>query len=165
MPTLAIMFTLSTYGTWLRGDARGWVDDGIIFPPDPQLENADRDRMKYPPYYFPQELRYEVGIAIGESLATRMKLIILAMCVQSWHTHFVTAATSHDMADVVKCAKDAVRWRLRPDRPIWATDYDKRFCFDPHLVRVRIDYVERHNLRDGLPRRPWPFIQDWHEPL
>jgi hypothetical protein len=50
MPTLAIMFTLSTYGTWLRGDARGWVDDGIIFPSDPQLEDADRGRMKYPPY-------------------------------------------------------------------------------------------------------------------
>jgi hypothetical protein len=38
MPTLAIMFTLSTYGTWLRGDARGWVDDGIIFPPIPNYK-------------------------------------------------------------------------------------------------------------------------------
>jgi len=32
MPTLAIMVTSTTYGTWLRGDKRGWVDDGRILP-------------------------------------------------------------------------------------------------------------------------------------
>jgi hypothetical protein len=120
--------------------------------------------MKYPTYKFPKESRHDVGQAIGESLTTRMNLVILAMCVQSWHTHFVTAATTHDVSDVVKCAKDAVRWKLRLDRPIWATDFDKRFCFDTQLVRKRIDYVERHNVRDHLPRRPWQFIRDWREP-
>lgn len=164
MPTLAIRFTVSTYGTWLRGDARGWVDDGIVFPPDPKLECADRQRLKYPPFYFQREVRFEVGQAIGESLISRMGIVILALCVQSWQAHFVTAATPHDVAEIVKCAKDAARWKLRLDRPIWATDYDKRFCFDPSSVRSRIDYVERHNIRDGLPRRPWKFIRDWHEP-
>jgi len=165
MPTLAIMFTLSTYGTWLRGGARGWVDEGVVFPPDPQLEDADRARLKYPSYRFLKEQRQDVGQAMGDALTYRMNLVILAMCVQSWHTHFITAATAHDVADIAKCAKDAVRWKLRLDRPIWATDYDKRFCFDARIVRVRIDYVERHNLEDGLPRRPWAFIRDWHEPL
>ncbi|MGD0462349.1 MAG: hypothetical protein ABSB74_07650 [Tepidisphaeraceae bacterium] len=164
MPTLAIMFTVTTYGTWLRGDARGWVNDGIVFPPDPQLEHADHKRLKYPPYYFPRDLRLEVGQAIGESLISRMGIIILALCVQSWHAHFVTAATPRDVSEIVKCAKDAARWKLQPDRPIWATDYDKRFCFDPMSVRTRIDYVERHNVRDHLPPRPWKFIRDWHEP-
>ncbi len=40
--TRAIMFTMTTYGTWLRGDRRGWVDDGIVFPADPDLNVADR---------------------------------------------------------------------------------------------------------------------------
>jgi len=162
--TLAIMFTVSTYGTWLRGDARGWVDDGIVFPADPQLERADRGRLKFPPFYFHREIRLEIGQAIGESLNSRMGIVVLAMCVQSWHAHFVTAATPHDVSDIVKCAKDAARWKLRLDRPIWATDYDKRFCFDPPSVRSRIAYVERHNIRDGVPPRPWTFIRDWHEP-
>jgi hypothetical protein len=40
--TLATMITMTTYGTWLRGDYRGWVDDGRILPPDPILEEAAR---------------------------------------------------------------------------------------------------------------------------
>ena len=40
--TLATMLTMTTYSTWLRGDRRGWVDDGQIFPADPELESADR---------------------------------------------------------------------------------------------------------------------------
>jgi hypothetical protein len=164
MSTLAIMFTVSTYGTWLRGDARGWIDDGILFPPDPQLEQADREQMKYPPYHFPRHARQAVGQAMGDALTNRLSIMVLAMCVQSWHSHFITAATQHDVTEVVKCAKDAARWHLRLDRPIWAADFDKRFCFTPWLVRKRIDYVERHNLEDGLPRCPWEFIREWHEP-
>jgi hypothetical protein len=83
------------------------------------------------------------------------------MCVQRWHAHFVTEATKHHVADVLKCAKDAARWRLRVDRPIWARDYDKRLCFHEPSALTRIDYVERHNLADGLPRRPWTFIEPW----
>jgi len=159
--TLAIMLTISTYGTWLRGDARGWVDDGKVLPCDPSLNAMDAGRLKHPPFYFARSIRHGVGQAIGESLQSRLDLRILAMCVQSWHSHIVVPATHHDIAKVVKCAKDAVRWHLRVDRPIWATDYDKRFCFDVASVRNRIHYVERHNLDDGLSARPWEFIEGW----
>ena len=50
--TLAIMLTMTTYGTWLRGDRRGWVDEGRILPPDPELESADRARLKHEPFLF-----------------------------------------------------------------------------------------------------------------
>ena len=83
MPTLGIMFTISTYGTWLRGDARGWVDDGVVFPPDPQLEAADRDRMKYPPFYFDRDARFIVGTAMGEALISRMKYRYSSRCACS----------------------------------------------------------------------------------
>src|SRR5260221_10467304 len=159
--TLAILVTMSTYGTWLRGDARGWVDDGIIFPPDPVLEAADRARMKHEPYYFPTDRWLDVGQAMGDSLTSRMEVRILAMTIQSWHVHYVIAATKHHVMNVVKCAKDAVRWRLRIDRPIWAVDYDKRWCFDSRAVETRVDYVERHNLRNGWERRPWGFVEAW----
>ena len=129
MSTLAIMFTVSTYGTWLRGDARGWIDDGILFPPDPQLEQEDRESLKFPPYRFARNVRHEVGQAMGDALTQRLRLVVLAMCVQSWHAHFITAATSLDVADIVKCAKDAARWHLRPDRPIWAADFETGFAY------------------------------------
>ena len=60
--TCAIMFTVSTYGTCCRGDARRWVDDGIVFPADPQLEAYDKENMKYPAFYFEtREVRHGVG--------------------------------------------------------------------------------------------------------
>ena len=40
MPTMAIMFTISTYGTWLRGDARdGWMME-LYFRPIPNWNAA-----------------------------------------------------------------------------------------------------------------------------
>jgi len=153
------MFTITTYGTWLRGDRRGWVDQGRVLPPDPPLEAADRRRMKHPVFLFHQDQWLKVGSFIGESLRQRLNLRILAMSVQSWHVHWVSAATEHPVPAVVKCAKDAVRWGLRPGRAIWSDGYDKRFCFDDASVHCRITYVERHNTRHGWPPKPWDFIE------
>ncbi len=38
MPVHGTLITYTTYGTWLRGDVRGWVDDGIICKPEPMLK-------------------------------------------------------------------------------------------------------------------------------
>ena len=159
--TLAIMVTATTYGTWLRGDRRGWVDDGEILPPEPRLEAYDRTRMKHEPYLFPADRLLAVGQMIGDALIERLGVSILALHVARWHTHFVIAATDHDIADVVKCAKDAARYGLKPGRPIWTADYDKRFCFDVPSVRNRIAYVERHNIAMHWPARPWNFIANF----
>lgn len=162
--TLAIMVTMTTYGTWLRGDRRGWVDDGVIMPPNPQLEGRDANRMKHPPFRFERDRLCDVGAMIGRSLIERMDVSILALTVQTWHVHFVIAATPHDIGVVVKCAKDAARYGLRPGRPIWTDGYDKRFCFDMNAVRGRVRYVEKHNITMGWPARPWDFItplQEW----
>jgi hypothetical protein len=158
MPLLATMFTITTYGTWLRGDRRGWVDDGTIFPANPTLEAADRARMRHAPFVLAPDELLRVGALVGESLQSRLKQRLLAMAVQTWHLHCVVAASDEQPPMIVKCAKDAVRWGLRPNRPIWTDGYDKRYCFDERSVASRIDYVERHNLAVGLPRRPWPFI-------
>ena len=69
----------------------------------------------------------------------------------------MTGATITPVPDVVKCAKEAVRYGLRPGRPIWTDGYDKRFCFDQRTLFARIKYVERHNLERGWPARPWPW--------
>ena len=157
--TLATMLTMTTYGTWLRGDERGWVDDGALKPPSAKLEAADRAKLKHPSYSFPEERLLSIGQAIGDSVVTRVEQRIYALTVQTWHVHIVIAATAIPLSAVVKCAKDAVRWSLRVARPIWTAGYDKRFCFDDEAVRQRIAYVERHNLERGWPARPWSFIE------
>ncbi|WP_428308810.1 hypothetical protein [Lacipirellula sp.] len=157
-PTLGIMITATTYGTWLRGDRRGWIDDGKLMPPSPGLEDADRERMEHPPFVFGAEQLLEVGDLMGRSLVTRLAAPIFALHVGSWHFHVVIGVQPCDVPAAVKCGKDAVRFGLRPSRPIWTAGYDKRYCFDEASLRGRIRYVERHNKRAGLPPRPWPFI-------
>jgi hypothetical protein len=158
---LATMITLTTYGTWLRGDQRGWVDNGKTLPPDPELESADRDRMKHNPFLFQPSQFLRIGQFIGDSLNQRKCVAIHAMTVQSWHCHIVIAATVHSIPDVVRCAKDAVRYGLRIGRPIWTAGYDNRFRLDRSAARARINYVEKHNLREGLPSKPWTFIVEF----
>ena len=157
--TLAILLTLTTYGTWLRGDRRGWVDKGLLLPHNPDLEAADRRRMKCPMFLFHTEQLEEIGGMIGTSLQERLHMRILALTVQTWHVHTVVMATEYPVEKIVKCAKDAVSWELRPGRIIWSDGYDKRFCFDETSVHARIEYVERHNMRIGLAAKPWSFIE------
>ena len=157
-PTLGILITATTYGTWLRGDRRGWIDDGRLMPPCSGLEAADRLRMKHPPFLFASDRLGDVGRLMGQSLAARLAAPIHALHVGSWHFHLVVGVQPADLPAVVKCAKDAVRFGLRPSRPIWTGGYDKRYCFDEASLERRIRYVERHNERAGLPPRPWPFI-------
>jgi hypothetical protein len=160
--TLAIMVTMTTYGTWLRGDRRGWVDDGVIMPPDPALEQRDMDRMRHPPFRFDCARLLDVGAMIGESLIQRVDATILALTVQTWHVHFVVAANMYDVGAVVKCAKDAARYGLRPNRPVWTDGFDKRFCFAMDVVCGRVRYVEKHNEAMGWNARPWTFITPMH---
>ena len=156
--TLATLVTVTTYGSWLRGDARGWVEDGIIFPEEPALQAWDRSKMKHPPYLFERDAWHGVGQAIGAALRDRLGVRVYAMTVQSWHAHAMIGATRHDIGEVTKCAKDAARWHLNVDRPIWADGYDKRWCFQWPIVGTRKRYVQRHNLRNGWEPDPWPFI-------
>lgn len=161
--SLATMVTMTTYATWLRGDERGWIDDGILMPENPVLEKADLVRCKHPPYYFNRDDCLRLGEKIGESLISRLNLCLLAITVRTWHTHFVYAASASEEPEIVKCAKDAARYDLRPGRPIWTEGYDKRWCYNDRQVLTRIDYVERHNLEWGLPAKPYKFIQPYRE--
>ena len=156
--TLATLITISTYGTWLRGDARGWVDDGTVFPEQPALAEWDRQRMTHDPYLLPWDTFHAVGEAMGVAVRDRLGVRVYALTVQRWHSHVVIGSTRVDVADVVRCAKEAARWHLRVDRPIWADGYDKRWCFDWSAVDNRIGYVERHNVRNGWDARPWSFV-------
>jgi len=156
--TLAIMITCTTYGTWLRGDRRGYVEDGRILPPNPELHAADAARLKHPPFTFPPDRLLGTAEAIARSLVDRKQQRVLAIAMQTWHVHVLVAATTVAVPDLVKCLKDAARYHLRPGRPIWTTGYDKRFCFDVPIVFARAEYIEKHNRQNGWPARPFALI-------
>jgi REP element-mobilizing transposase RayT len=165
MRTLGTLITATAYGTWLRGDERGWIDDAILMPPDPVIERNDRERMPHPPFLFVADSLLTIGDAIGTSLRQRLDVMTLAFTIQTWHIHLLVGPTQLRIDQIVKCAKDAARYHLRPGRPIWTAGFDKRYCFDAPSLISRVRYVERHNERMGWPPRPWPWITPLDEYL
>ena len=146
---LATMLTMTTYGTWLRGDARGSVEHAVLYPADPQLEEIDRARMKHPRFAFARNDLLNIGHWILDALRTRLDQSVVALTVQTWHLHFIVPTSKVPIAHVAKCAKEAVRYDLRAGRPIWTVGYDKRYCFDDAVILARIKYIECHNERMG----------------
>jgi REP element-mobilizing transposase RayT len=82
---LAYFLTWTTYGSWLPGDARGWVDGrGGMHLPEPSREAVARRCMKDQP----------VLLAVPQRGA--VERAIVAHCgVRGWHLHAVQCRTSH----------------------------------------------------------------------
>src|SRR5262249_48989486 len=129
---LAYFLTWTTYGTWLPGDERGWVEKpGRFRPPDPQAEAAAAALLTEEPCVLSPEQRRLVEETIPKPSASR-----------GCHWHAVTCRTNHVHVVVTAgAAPDVVRdqfkaWCTRrlkeqqraaagPDRPVrlrWWTE-------------------------------------------
>ena len=158
--TLGVMLTVTTYGTWLRGDRRGWVDDGKIMPADPQREDMDRQQLKYPPFYFNQAQQLAAGVFVIRSAREKLRTPIWALAIEPWHMHVVTGPFDKPIGEASKEFKLSVLHGLHLGRPIWSKGYDKRWCAEPDVVAARVRYVERHNVRRDMPAQRWPGLDD-----
>lgn len=93
MSALAYHLTWTTYGTWLPGDARGWVKKnraGIQLP-DPELENRLRKKMKEAPVVLDSVQRALVERTIQDHCTIR-RWILHALNARSNHVHVVVTA-------------------------------------------------------------------------
>jgi hypothetical protein len=82
---LAYLLTWTTYGTWLPGDERGWVErPGQFRPPNLRLEAVARSLLKEEPCVLDVEQRRLVEAIIAKHCALR-----------GWHLHVVNCRTTH----------------------------------------------------------------------
>ncbi len=91
---------LSTYGSWLRGDPRGFrtrdhrqhVDGDYKAPPPvgmyAELERRSRESLKQPPVSFEADLRPVVGAALHERLSG-LGAWVLCLAVGGQHAHLL----------------------------------------------------------------------------
>src|SRR5437868_5057595 len=83
---LAYFITWTTYGSWLPGDARGWVDkvSKIVQQPDPYLESAARQAMT------------EEDVVLSRQQRDLVDGIIVRHCqIRTWQLHARNARTNH----------------------------------------------------------------------
>ena len=94
MYPLAYHLTWTTYGTWLPGDARGWVQSGVpgVQPPDMERERRAREGMSESAVVLTPEQRALVAETVHEHARIR-----------GWTVHAVNVRTNH-VHVVVSCA-------------------------------------------------------------
>lgn len=86
MAVLAYHITWTTYGTWLPGDARGWVKSRVwgIQAPDSELERQTRARMA------------ETAVVLTPDQRLLVEQTITDHCrIRGWILHAVNARTNH----------------------------------------------------------------------
>ena len=90
MTPLAYHLIWTIYGTWLPGDARGWVQSRTagVQPPDPKREQQAREHMAEPPVLLDPEQRSLSERTIREHAAVR-RWTLHAVNVRSNHVHVV----------------------------------------------------------------------------
>ncbi len=151
---IGYFLTWVTYGTWLPGDRRGWVEyrHGWRLP-DPAREAEAAARMTAEACRLNEQQRNAVEQQIGETCRYR-----------GWHLHTVNCRSNH--VHVVVSAADTRPKKIRTDLKAWATrclkqHFDEkcehwwaergsiRFLGDEESLEAAVVYVS-----EGQDRRP-----------
>ena len=61
---IGFMATWTTYGTWLQGNIKGYVKNGITLKSNPKLEKYNEELLKHEKIKIPKSLRETVKNAI-----------------------------------------------------------------------------------------------------
>ncbi len=109
MNPLAFHLIWTTYGTWLPGDVRGWIQSGGpgVQPPDPMCEQQARESMAEPAVLLDPEQRGVVEQTIREHCGVRR-----------WTLHSVNVRSNH-VHVVVTC--DCAGERARDQFKLWTS--------------------------------------------
>lgn len=144
---IAYMLTWTTYGSWLQGDERGYVKDGVILPANKSLNQANRAAMASPEVSLTRRQKGITEDALrkeAEALGQR----ICAVAVGKNHLHLVVTTNGLDPASAVSHYKNAARLAVQADGfrgRLWTRGYSKRYCFGEQQLYAMIEYVNRHN--------------------
>jgi REP element-mobilizing transposase RayT len=144
---IGYMLTWTTYGTWLPGDPRGYVEDGNILPGDDDLLEYAQGQQKYPAL----KLNADEKKIVHETLLSQAEQIgqlIESLVVYSNHVHLLLQTHPQTIEKIVsryKSTTTRLLWRHGRKGKIWSTGFDKRFCFSQNEMVRRKTYILNHN--------------------
>jgi REP element-mobilizing transposase RayT len=141
------MVTWTTYGTWLQGDKRRYVQDGKILPTNTGLENANKRLQKYDIVRLTSIQKKVVDNAILKE-AERIGQKVFALAVCSNHVHLVVGKQNESIESAISRYKNVATAALKKTglmKRVWTRGFDKQFCFNDAALEKRIKYVLRHN--------------------
>jgi REP element-mobilizing transposase RayT len=141
------MVTWTTYGTWLQGDKRRYVKEGIILPRNDELKSANQNQQKFQTVKLNPSQKHIVREAILQE-AKRINQKISALAVCSNHVHIAAEVSAESIEQAVHRYKYSATIALRNygvQNKIWSKGFDKRYCFTNEELEQKIKYIQSHN--------------------
>ena len=144
---IGYMVTWTTYGSWLPGDERGYVEDGVVLPANQKILELSKEQQKSPVVILTEEeIKIVQKIILSE--AERIDNEVLALTVRSNHVHIVIQPHSQSLDKIIgryKSMTTRALWNIGRIGCIWTKRYDKRLCLSHEQLEARINYVNKHN--------------------
>ncbi len=144
---IGYMATWTTYGTWLPGDKRGYVDNkGQLQQGDEALYEKSKELQKSPTVTLNLAEKNSVKHTIlDESLRIGHKIISLAVCTN--HVHLLARPYQEPIDKMInryKSLTTRIFWEHGRTGKIWTRGYDKQFCFNEKELVARMVYILKH---------------------
>lgn len=147
----AFLITWRTYGTWLPGDERGWVDErrnGRGEPKhraDQRLENAAKGQMKAARVILTDAQRQAVDDAV-RAACTEKGWVLHAVNVRTNHVHVVVNTNSPPERTQVALKAAATKMLTErglapPGGVVWSRGGSQRGLTNERALSVAVDYV------------------------
>jgi REP element-mobilizing transposase RayT len=144
--TVGYMITWTTYGTWLQGNAKGFVTDGEVRGENIALKKSNVKNLMGAVVRLNRREKEIVRNAIIEA-AKRFEQKILAIAMYSNHVHIVCEYVDVPISVIAGHYKNAGRVALQKngfEGKVWTSGFDRRFCFSEKELRARVNYVNKH---------------------
>ncbi len=140
---LATMVTTTSYGTWLPGDFRGYVENGIILPGDPNRVELAIQRMNgKSAVIFSIEQQRRLFDAL-RSAADEFQYQLTDASVECWHLHWIVEHGFDPVPTMVGRLKNRMRQALNIGQ-IWTEGYYDSRLFEESSVQSRQRYIAGH---------------------
>ena len=162
---LAWFLTWHSYGTWLPGNEKGYVDEEHRLPgepfamPNPELLAYSESLLQNPAVYLNEPQRVATQAAVIEVCQYRM-WELFALHVRTTHVHAVVTGQGNPEKMIADFKAYATR-RLRRENlnrstdKIWAGHGSTRYLWTQQHVEEAVDYVLN---RQGTLMVPAPFV-------
>jgi REP element-mobilizing transposase RayT len=149
MPEItAYMATWTTYGTWLPGDERGYVNNkGQTLPGNKRLLQKNQERQKTPAVKLnKREKKIVQQVILAEAKKIGHEIIDLTVCTN--HVHLLAKPHRKSIEDIIgryKSITTRVFWENGRKGKIWTRGFNRQFCFTTKELTARIHYVQKHS--------------------
>ena len=172
--TLGYHYVKSGYGLWLPGDFRGhwseawdqqigYIEPHMLHAGDPVRLRMAEERMKHPPVRLTPQMIEVVAATIGQC-ARHSPWRVAALAVQPTHLHLLLTYSPLDINRtciwLAQQTTKAIHQQTDHQGPVWCKGHWCTFLFERAHWNNSVAYIERNNLRYGLPARPYAFIRN-----